>query len=207
MTAALAHFLPDFDLGRKRAAVRIGEPGGSAARGGDIAPLEIEEICMNARMEGRRAAETELSARHEAEIAAIESAHREEIAALTQRLSSLAAEAIPAAVSARAEAIAGEIAADVAAVLRPITTAKVVDEMVAAIAAEIRAACRIDAAATISVSGPKELLDSLDEKLAAFTAEITRLENDDCDLVLTIDKTVWSTRLASWAAALEGEIG
>lgn len=207
MTAALAHLLPDFDPEPLRSAIRGGNASVFAARSSGIDPLEIERIRMEGRIEGRREAERELAQKHQIEIAALEADHHKQTASLTQQLSALAAEAVPLAVSARADEIAAEVSSEVASVLKPIVTARIVDKMVASLANEIQTACRIDAAASISVSGPAELLEKLRENLTGLPGEIDWTESETCDLVLTLDRTRWSTRLEAWAMALKGEIG
>ncbi|PWV95245.1 hypothetical protein DFR52_1142 [Hoeflea marina] len=205
MSAALARFLPDFDLsvaGRlPRVETPVHQPGPQSAELPDLDAIR-EAARSRAWSEARAETEAELGERHAAALAEIELRHRAELDALRVELSALAAEAVPRAVSDRADRIAESLADDVAAVIRPLLDQALADRMLAALASEIRDACAIDAQTAVEVSGPASMLQALASLLGDEGPVMTLTETQSVDLVVTMDRTRWTTRLDAWAASL-----
>lgn len=206
MSAALVRFLPDFELSGVRPPPRVEvathQPGSQSAEVPDLDAIRQVARSQGSR-EARAEVEAELGERHAAALAEIEERHQAELDALRLELSALAAEALPAAVSARADGIADGLADDIAAVIRPLLDQALADRMVAALADEIREACAIDTQTEVEVSGPAAMLEALGELLADSHPEMTLIETESPDLVVTMDHTRWTTRLDAWAASLK----
>lgn len=200
MTAALAHFLPEFDL-RGKSAVRSAQADLSAQPAG-IDPMIVEEMCRQAAARAREEAVAEMAAQHEADLAALIAHHKAELAALKAEMSLVAAEAVPAAVAARADAIAEAIAGDVARVLAPIVEKGVAARMTQSLAAEIRAAAALEGAGEIRLSGPADLVEAIRGRLDGVGASIVVGDSAGPEIVVTIDGARWSTRLEAWSQAL-----
>jgi hypothetical protein len=167
-----------------------------------IDPALVEEMCREAAERARAEAVAEMTAQHEADRAALLDRHRTELEILRAEMAMLAADAVPAAVEARAGAIAEGVAADVARVLAPIVEQAVVSRMVSALANEIRAACSLESAEAIHASGPRSLVDALRDKLGEAGARVTLAETDGPEIVVTMDRARWSTRLQAWSGEL-----
>lgn len=206
MSAALVRFLPDFELAgaprKSRVEVSARESASEPAEMPDLDAIR-EDARAQARRETREEVESELGERHSAALAAIEQRHQAELDALRLELSALAAEAVPAAVSARADSIAEGLADDITAVIRPLIDQALAGRMVAALADEIREACLIDTQTVVEVSGPASMLEALGKLLGGTHPEMTLTESASPDLVVTMDRTRWTTRLDSWAASLK----
>lgn len=199
MTLALAHFLPDFDLAGKRsmrgARIELQEPAG-------VDPATVEEMCREAADRARAETASEAEARHQASLAALAARHRAEIAALKLEMSAVAAEIVPASIESRADAIAQAVATDVATVLAPLVEKTVAARMVAALADEIRAACALEGAGEIHLSGPADLVEAIRARLDGVAANVTVGESASPEIVVAMDRARWSTRLEAWSSAL-----
>lgn len=199
MTVALAHFLPEFDLSGKRpmrgAQMERQQPAG-------IDPATVEEMCRDAADRARAEAVAEAEARHQAALAALTARHHADLASVKLELSAVAAEIVPASIESRAAAIAQAVTADVAAVLAPLVEKAVADRMVTALAEEIRTACALEGAGEVHVSGPADLVDAMRARLEGVAASITFGEGSSPEIVVTMDRARWSTRLEAWSGAL-----
>lgn len=199
MTVALAHFLPEFDLAGKRsmrsASIEIQQPAG-------IDPATVEDMCREAAERGRAEAASEAEAQHQASLAALAARHRAEIAALKLEMSAVAAEIVPASIESRADTIAQAVAADVASVLAPLVEKAVAVRMVAALADEIRTACSLEGAGDIHLSGPADLVEAVRARLDGCSASITIGESGSPEIIVSMDRARWSTRLEAWSDAL-----
>jgi hypothetical protein len=199
MTVALAHFLPEFDLKAKHAMrgspIELPQPVG-------IDPATVESMCREAADRGRAEAAAEAEAQHQASLAALAAQHRAEIAALKHEMAAVAAEVVPASIESRADAIAQAVAADVANVLAPLVEKAVAFRMVAALADEIRAACSLEGAGAVHLSGPADLVEAVRARLDGCAASITVGENGSPEITVTMDRARWSTRLEAWSDAL-----
>ena len=199
MTVALAHFLPEFDLAGKRpmrgASIELQEPVG-------IDPATVEDMCREAADRARAEATAEAEARQQAAIAALSARHDAELATLKLEMSAVAAEIVPASIESRADTIAQAVAADVATVLAPLVEKAVAARMVAALADEIRAACSLEGAGDVHLSGPADLVEAVRSRLDGVTATITLGESASPEIIVTMDRARWSTRLEAWSDAL-----
>ena len=197
MSLALAQLLPEFDLpARSRPAPKeISRSPQPVEPDPDLVAAIREE----ARAEGRREAEEELTLAHGRQIADLEAEHARAIAMREAEFVRGVAEAMPAAIAARAENLAEQLSAELSNVFAPLIETELRKKMVAALAEEIRAALELENSGKISVSGPSAWLDAVRALLDGKAAAVSFVEADRADIEVTIDETRLRTRFEALA--------
>jgi hypothetical protein len=187
MSLALAQLLPEFDLPARarpapRAIPHMPQPV-------EPDPDLIAAVREEARAEGRREAERELSLQHGREIADLEAGHARAMALREAELVRNVAEALPAAIVQRAEELAVRLSAELSDMLAPLIEAELRKTMVTSLAQEIRAALDLETAGRISVSGPAIWLDTIRPLIGEGAETVSFVEADRADVEVSIDET------------------
>jgi hypothetical protein len=76
------------------------------------------------------------------------------------------------------------------------------DRAIARLAGLIREALRDGEAVRIRVHGNLPLFEALKQQLPGHAGQFDFMESPDFDLSVTIDESIYETRLAEWSAAL-----
>jgi hypothetical protein len=205
---SLADFLPDFGAERKSAPPssdrqQIQPPpaaGGLpsiATPAQDIGALVSAEVALaEARVR------EEMQSEADAAISAEREQHAAEIAALNEKLGAEAAARISSAI-ADAEARIAELTAGTAArILSSVLSDELTRKSVAHLAATVRAAIADKDAVRIKVVGPAPLFETLKGALGPAAARCDFAEAPGFDLTVSVEGTLYETRLAEWSAAI-----
>jgi hypothetical protein len=196
-TLPVAYYLNDVDGDTPRHGLRGLSPFGSAS---DI-EARIADAHARGVLEGRAAAQIENDAalaRQAAEAAQTLKKDRQRWSETEgARISSLMSDAL-------AE-LEQRIADQVARCLQQILDDGMRQRAVAQLSTTLDELLRKGDYASISISGPADLLDAMRSKLDASHPRLTFAPSDSADLVITADETILETRIAAWSAAIHGE--
>lgn len=204
-THTLADALPDFASMPKPP-----QDNGRAASGGPPAVTlqpaltepTLRELIAAEVERARTALEQQLNARHQEEMARERERHAAEIAELStrtgtdaaqlieQRLSQLEEELIDLTTSVAARILGASLADDIRA------------RAVARLAETVRAALSDSEAVRIRVRGAPSLCDALEKALGAHAEQIDFAIADGFDLTVSIDDSIFETRLSEWSSAM-----
>ncbi|MDW6024433.1 hypothetical protein SAZ10_22020 [Mesorhizobium sp. BAC0120] len=202
---ALSDFLPDFGSrgnGRpvQAPAVRpepVLEPLQTPAV--DTSKLVAEEVAK------AEAALTErLSAIYEATLQAERDNHAAERDELRQSLGSEAAALIEVRLAAMEEQLLAGTTSAVARILGGLLTDEIQKRAIDALSVKVREALRESEAVRIKVFGPQSLWEALSGLLGDRSAAIEFTERASFDLTVSIDSSLYETRLSEWSAELAG---
>jgi hypothetical protein len=94
------------------------------------------------------------------------------------------------------------ISTETANLLAPVMTESLTAGAVADLAELVKAAILDGAVGPITVSGPRDLFDSLAAHLAEHDELLQHIEAQDVDLTVTIEESVLVTRMSAWADSL-----
>jgi hypothetical protein len=209
MSAQLARYLKDFGAPQRPQTPVFQPPSFGAEEGGIAAepfalPLALPAIDVEAERseafaDGRAAAETELAAKHDAEIAALNEAHRAELDALKGRYEHDYAAALAERFSTLTGEVADLVAAQTAQVLAPVMNQILTKGAVADLARMIAEGLQGDEGLAITVKGPADLFEQLKSHFDHEAPVFRHVEMQDVDLTVEFGDTVLVTRLAAWA--------
>ncbi|OHV83138.1 hypothetical protein [Mesorhizobium sp. ORS 3428] len=200
-SAALFDLLPDFGSRGPRtsqspAAPHEHKPQASAPQA-DIGALIAEAVA-----DAEAALEARLAAAHQA---ALEAERQANEAAAKAFLETFGGD-LGAAVATRLEAMETRVAELTAATIARIIGGIVSDELqkrsLEALARTVSAAIADSEAVRIGVRGPLSLFEPLKAALRLRAANLDFTEAPGFDLTVTIDETVFETRIAEWSASL-----
>lgn len=164
-----------------------------------LPPVDVEAERADAYAEGRAEAGTELAATHEAEIAALNEAHRAELEALRTRYEQDYAAALAERFSTLAETVSDRVAAQAAQVLAPVMSQVLTKGAVADLARMIAEGLQEGEGVTITVKGPLNLFEQLKSHFEEPAPVFRHVEMQDVDLTVEFGDTVLVTRMAAWA--------
>ncbi len=170
----------------------------------EVPAIDLEAERRKAYAEGHEAATRELLEKHGAEMEAAAAAHAAELEALRTKYELEAAERIAARMRDIAAALGQSISAATAEALAPVMTRTLTDKAIEDLAALVTAAILDGEAGQITVSGPRDLFDSLAGHLADHADLLRHVEAQDVDLTVTIGESVLVTRMSAWADSLRG---
>ena len=162
-------------------------------------PVDLEAERAEAHAEGRAAAEAELTARHEAEIAALKAAQHAETEALKARYEQEYADALAERFSTLAGDVGDLVSAQVAHVLAPVLSEALTKGAVADLARMVAEGLPEGEGMTITVKGPANLFEQLKAHFAEAAPVFRHVEMQDVDLTVEFGDTVLVTRMAAWA--------
>lgn len=164
--------------------------------------IDVEALCEDARREGYELATQELSARHDTEIATLMSVHAGEVDQMRADFERTVAERIEARLTDAAERLAADMASELATLMMPLVDDAVTRRSVDALAVTVRELVLKSGALDIVCRGPERLGRMLKDTLSDPSLKIRHAETEDIDLVVEIDRSIVSTRLAEWHQAL-----
>ena len=165
----------------------------------DTSKLIAEEVAK------AEAALTErLSAIYEATLQAERDNHAAERDELSRNLGSEAAALIEARLAAMDEQLLAVTTTAVARILGALLTDEIRKRAIDALSAKVREALRESEAVKIRVLGPQSLWEALSTALGDYSGNIEFTERASFDLTVSIDSSLYETRLSEWSAELAG---
>lgn len=217
MSVHLARYLKDFSA-PARPPAPLFKPSSFAQRDNGaatepfaIAPalpaVDVEAERAEAFEQGRSAAEAELLVRHEAELAALKSAHQAALESLKVRYEQEYAEALAERFSAFTAAVADSVAAQAAQVLAPVMSQVLTQGAVSDLARVIAEGLQEGEGVTITVKGPADLFDQLKSHFNEPMPVFRHIEVQDVDLTVEFGDAVLVTRMAAWADTVSKVLG
>jgi hypothetical protein len=196
-TLPVAYYLNDVD----GEPPRIGPRGISHFGNGSEVEARIADAHARGVLESQAAAQvdTDLAlARQAAEAAKTLKAAREQwVEAEGARLSGLVEEAL--------SGIEHRIADQVARCLKPVLTDGIRDKAVSQLSNTLGDLLRKGEYVAISISGSEDLLGTLKSKLGVENSALVFTPSDSTDLAVSADETVLESRIAAWAAEINGD--
>ena len=165
-------------------------------------PPDLDAIAAAAREEGRR--EGEAQARQAAQAAAGAERAAAEAALVEARRLWVEAEsaALAAAVTAQLQALETRLAESLTRVLRPFLTEALRHEAIDALQATLATLAADEAAGTLAVTGPADLVEALARRLDLPPGRLTITTDGGPDLRIRVNGTVIETRLQAWGERL-----
>lgn len=167
-----------------------------------LAEPTLREMIAAEVDQARTELEQTLNARHEAEMAREREGHAAEIAELTARNGKAAAELVERRFGQIEERLV-ELTTSVAA---RILGASLADDIrmraIAQLTQTVRDALSDSEAVRIRVRGAPSLCEALEKTLGAHAAQIDFAVADGFDLTVSIDDSIYETRLSEWSSAM-----
>jgi hypothetical protein len=210
---SLASALKDFGARNQRAAEpffampQLDEPVFEMSSLADVSvPFDAAPDTDALIAEAVAAAEQALSARladdHAEALRLERERHEEELAALQQQVTDEASARMQAAIDESEQRIVELTSAVVARILGGLLTDDVRDRSLARLSDTIREALHDNDALRIRVRGSPPLYEALKARLERHADQLDFTETPTFDISVTIDDSVYETRLAEWSAAL-----
>lgn len=199
-SAALFDLLPDFGPRSPRAA--SAEPAQRAPMPEPEPAPDMGSLIAEAVAQAEALVEQRLAATHEAELTAEREARQVEVDALQRAFGGEAGAAIAARIDAMQATVVALVSDQVARVLGGLLSEDLNQRSLAALARAVNAAATDSDAVHIRVSGPASLYETLKAALGARAENLDFTEASGFDLTVTIDDTIFETRVAEWSAAL-----
>jgi hypothetical protein len=202
-----AAYLTDFRGEREVAAGPSFVPfGRNDGAGRGAAPADT----MSQRIEAARASgfadgEAAAGATLEARLAQERDAWTRELESERQAWTQGQAERLAQRLAAGLGEVEARIAQTAARVLEPFLQAELRRQAIADLQAELQTLLARDAAVSVSIAGPADLMDALRDRLAdRFPGHaVTYLPGSEPDVRITVGQALLETRLAAWAARLK----
>jgi hypothetical protein len=171
-------------------------------------PPEIDvEAIVTARVAKAEHAVTErLTALYEATLQAERDNHAAEREELRRNLGSEAVALIEAQLTAMQEQLTTLTTTAAARILGSLLTDEMQKRAIGALSARIDEAIRDRDTVRVRVQGPQSLCEALEAALGERAAGIEFVERASFDLTVTIDSSIYETRLAAWSSELAGVI-
>lgn len=209
MALAIADFLPDFAPPPRPAPAAVILPMRNEQPAPQPQPPQVDIDAIVAEAVAK--AETDLGRRLEAlyeERAAEDLArHEEEMAALRATLSVELAGKTADALAALERKVIGEATSVCARILSQIVDEDVRSRAIAALAGSVRGAVGDADTIRIRVSGPQSLLMPFAAAMGDHARHLEFTESESYDLTVSLDETLFETRIAEWSSALTGALG
>lgn len=211
MALAIADFLPDFAPPPRPAPAAVilpmrNEPSVPAPQP-QPAPVDVDAIVADAVAKAEADLSRRLEALYEERAAEDRARHEEEMAALRATLSvELAAKTAAALSSLELKAIE-EATSVCARILSQIVDEDVRSRAIAALVGSVRGAVGDADTIRIRVSGPQSLFMPFAAAMGDHARHLEFTESESYDLTVSLDETLFETRLAEWSSALTGAVG
>ena len=213
MALAIADFLPDFAPPPRPAPAAVilpmrNEPPAPAPHPQpQPAPVDVDAIVADAVAKAEADLGRRLEALYEERAAEDRASHEEEMAALRATLSVELAGKTAAALSSLELKAIEEATAVCARILSQIVDEDVRSRAVAALAGSVRGAVSDADTIRIRVSGPQSLFMPFAAAMGDHARHLEFTESESYDLTVSLDETLFETRLAEWSSALMGAVG
>lgn len=194
--------LPDFGMPE-----RVREPLADASPMRDPAPSapsmpDIGQIVRTEVAMAEEAVTMRLSVAHEAALLLERQSHAEQIETLRTAFGEDAGAMIAQRLTEAQNATTEHVSAAVARLVGNILTEDLRKRSIASLARSIDEASRDAEALRIDVRGPQALFMALATAAGDRARNLHHIETDDFDLTVTIDGTIFETRISEWAAVL-----
>lgn len=165
-------------------------------------PVDTDALVAEAVAAAEAAMAERLEQQHAEALETERARHAEELAALQQRFAEDASARILASVEDMEKRVVELTTTVTARILGVALTDDVRQRSVERLASVIREALDDDEAVRIRVRGSLPLYEALKEKLPKYADQLDFTETVDFDISVTIDDSVFETRLAEWSTAL-----
>ncbi|CDX11434.1 conserved hypothetical protein [Mesorhizobium sp. ORS 3324] len=201
-SAALFDLLPDFGSRASKTSQAPAAP--DIERTQDTAPpqADIGALIAEAVADAEAALEARLAAAHQAALEAERQANDDAAKAFLESFGGDLGAAVTARIDAMQARVAEITAATVARIIGGIVSDDLQKRSLEALARTISAAIADSGAVRIGVRGPLSLFEPLKAALGLRAANLDFTEAPGFDLIVTIDETVFETRIAEWSASL-----
>lgn len=206
-TAALADLLTDFGARPRpapepvRPRVNIVPPPPPAP------PPDIDAIVADAVNRAELALSLRLDAEHEAAMEALRATHGEELDALRGQLGAETGAKLVAALAGLEESASTAATSTAARILAQFVSDDIRDRAIAVLARTIKDAIGDADTIRIRVRGPQSLFVPLTMAMGEQARHLELTEMPAVDLTVSIDETLFETRISEWSAALAEIIG
>ena len=167
-----------------------------------VAPAPATNIIDEAVKAAVEEHDAGLRAEHAAEIEALQTAHKQEIARLQAEIGERAGDIVVARFEEMERKLSELTSSVVARILGIALTETIQEKAVEALVQEIGKAVRDREAVRIRIHGPLSLFEALQPKLGKNAERVEYTETSDLDLTVAIDDALFETRLSDWSAAL-----
>lgn len=199
--------LPDFG-----APVRLSEIAPGAVPTHDPKPpvspaVDVGEIVRTEVAMAEAAVAMRLSVAHEAALLGERQHHAERMEALRRDFGEQAGALIADRLAGAQQALTLSASAVVARLVGKILTDDLRKRSIAGLAGSIGEALRDGEAVRIEVRGPQSLFAALAVAVGAYAVNLHHIETDDFDLAVSIDGSLFETRIAEWSHTLAGILG
>ncbi|AZO61370.1 MAG: hypothetical protein E5X23_10065 [Mesorhizobium sp.] len=201
-SAALFDLLPDFGSRAPRAGQVPSAP--DIERKPDISPpqADIGALIAEAVADAEAALGARLAAAHEAALEAERQANDDAAKAFLKSFGGDLGAAVATRIDAMEARVAELTAATVARIIGGVVSDDLQERSIEALARTVSAAIADSEAVRIGVRGPLSLFEPLKAALEDRAANLDFTEAAGFDLTVTIDETVFETRIAEWSASL-----
>lgn len=163
---------------------------------------DTDALVAEAVAAAEEAVQTRLTVEHAEALRLERERHEEELAALHQQVAEEASARMHAAIMESEERIIELTSAVAARILGGLLTDDMRDRSLQKLAETIREALQDNDAVRIRVRGSQPLYDALKARLELHADQLDFSESPTFDISVTIDDSVYETRLAEWSAAL-----
>lgn len=204
---ALADVLPDFSIDvapvlRRREGDVHGDTQASAAEGADYATPTLAFSADAEPTEAAQPTSDQLVREHEEALAREREKHEQELEALRAQLGEQTGAAVAERFAEMEKRILDLTAASAARILSVTMTEELQKRSIESLTAILRDALRDREAVRVQVRGAPMLFEELKNALGERAGHLQFTEDSGFDLTVTIDETVFETRLAEWSAVL-----
>lgn len=211
MALAIADFLPDFAPPPRPVPAAVilpmrSEPPAPAPQP-QPAPVDVDAIVADAVAKAEADLGRHLEALYEERAAEDRARHEEEMVALRATLAVELAGKTAAALSSLERQAIEEATSVCARILSQIVDEDVRSRAVEALAGSVRGAIGDADAIRIRVSGPQSLFMPFAAAMGDHARHLEFTESESYDLTVSLDETLFETRLAEWSSALTGAVG
>jgi PAS domain-containing protein len=201
-SAALFDLLPDFG---SRTSAANQAPAARAAEHMPAAPApqaDIGALIAEAVVEAEAALEARLALAHQAALDAERQASDDAAKAFLESFGGDLGTAVAGRIEAMEQRVAELTGATVARIVGGLLSDDLQERSLQALSRTISAAVADSEAVRIGVRGPLSLFEPLSAALGSRAANLDFTEASGFDLTVTIDETVFETRIAEWSASL-----
>ena len=165
-------------------------------------PVDVDALVADAVAQAEAALTERLAEEHAEALRLERERHTQEMTELQARFAAEAADAIQAGITEMENRVVELTSAVTARILGVVLTDDLRERSIERLVTIIREALTDDDAVRIRVRGSLPLYDEVKARLPDHADQFDFVESPDFDLSVTIDDSVFETRLAEWSAAL-----
>ncbi|WP_442582372.1 hypothetical protein ACSBOB_10670 [Mesorhizobium sp. ASY16-5R] len=165
-------------------------------------PVDVGEIVRAEVERAEQSVMMRLTVEHEAALLAEQQRHQESAEALVRKLGEETGGAITTRFAELERSVGEHVSEVVARLLGGVLSDNLRQRSLQSLARSIEAAIRDTESLRIDVRGPQSLFAGLSAVLPERAANLHHVEAEGFDLSVTLDGTVFETRLAEWSAVL-----